>query len=111
MTTTATPYPPLARRRRRLPTAGALQWATWVVVVGLIVGPFLPLLYASLRDRPLYEAGGVFTITPYRELLGDPAFWRAALNTLEYATLTTLMAVVAGGAVAILVTRTDLPWR
>ncbi len=109
--TTATATPTLARSRRNLPTAGALQWATWAVVVTLIVGPFLPLLWASIHDRPLYEPGGVLTLHPYRQLLGDPAFWHAALNTLEYATLTTLMAVVAGSAVAILVARTDLPWR
>jgi iron(III) transport system permease protein len=88
-----------------------VHWLTWVVVVGLIVGPFVPLLYASLRDRPLYEAGGVFTVAAYRELLGDPAFWDAALNTLQYAVLTTLLAVLAGAALAILVARTDLPGR
>jgi iron(III) transport system permease protein len=104
-----TPVP--ARRRRNLPTAGTLQWAVWVLVIGLIVGPFVPLLYASLRDRPLYESGGVFTVEPSRELLGDPAFWHAALHTLEYGSLTTAMAVVAGAAVAILVARTDLPGR
>lgn len=101
----------LPRPRRSLLPAGALQWAVWVVVVGSIVGPFLPLLYASVRDRPLYESGGVFSAQGYRQVLGDAEFWRAAVNTLEYAALTTLMSVVAGAAVAILVTRTDLPWR
>jgi iron(III) transport system permease protein len=91
--------------------AGALQAAVWALVVGLIVGPFLPMLYASVRDRPLYEAGGVFTTAPYRQLFGDGAFWRAWQNTLEYAVLTTLMAVVGGAAVAILVSRTNLPAR
>ncbi len=111
MTTTAYEAAAPRRRGRSLPTAGGLQWLTWVVVVGLILGPFVPLLYASLRDRPLYEAGGVFTISPYRQLFGDPAFWHAAVNTLEYAALTTAMAVGAGAAVAILVARTDLPGR
>jgi iron(III) transport system permease protein len=109
---TATAYRvPALRRGRALPTAGTLQWLTWVVVVGLILGPFLPLVYASLRDRPLYEAGGAFTLHAYRTLLSDPAFWHAAVNTLEYAALTTALSVVAGAAVAILVARTDLPWR
>lgn len=101
----------LPRPRRSLLPAGALQWLVWVIVVSSVVGPFVPLLYASLRDRPLYESGGVFTLHPYEQLLGDSQFWRAALNTLEYASLTTLMSVAAGAAVAILVSRTDLPGR
>lgn len=83
----------------------------WVLVLGLVLGPFLPLIYSSFRDRPLYEAGGAFTVKAYRELLGDPAFWDAALNTLQYAAMTTFLAVVFGGLVAILVIRTDLPGR
>ena len=110
MTTTYAPTA-LPRPRRSLLPAGALQWLVWVIVVSSVVGPFVPLLYASLRDRPLYESGGVFTLHPYEQLLGDSQFWRAALNTLEYASRTTLMSVAAGAAVAILVSRTDLPGR
>jgi iron(III) transport system permease protein len=110
MTTTAHESIP-HRRGRTWPTAGALQWLTWAVVVTLVLGPFVPLLYASFRDRPLYEAGGILTADPYRQLFGDSEFWHAALNTLQYAALSTVMAVVAGAAVAILVARTDLPGR
>jgi iron(III) transport system permease protein len=108
-----TTYEPRAfpRPRRSLLPAGALQWGVWALVVTLVVGPFLPLLYASVRDRPLYEAGGVFTLHPYRQLFADSEFWHAWLNTLQYAALTTLMSVVCGAAVAILVTRTDLVGR
>src|SRR5215213_5668935 len=99
------------RPRRSLLPAWALHWATWLLVVTLIVGPFIPLLYASLRDRPLYEAGGVLTVQPYRDLFGDGAFWHAWGNTLMFASLTTLMAVLGGALVAILITRTDLALR
>jgi iron(III) transport system permease protein len=111
VTTTAYEGAAPVRRRGSLPTAGTLQWLTWALVVGLILGPFVPLLYASIRDRPLYEAGGAFTLSAYRDLVGDAAFWRAAEHTLEYAALTTVLSVVAGAAVAILVARTDLPGR
>lgn len=99
------------RPRRSLIPAWAIQWAVWLLVVALIVGPFIPLIYASLRDRPLYEAGGVFTVQPYRDLFGDGAFWHAWGNTLTFASLTTLMAVLGGALVAILVTRTDVALR
>lgn len=102
---------PFPRPRRSLVPAWALQWGTWLLVVTLIVGPLVPLLYASLRDRPLYEAGGVLTVQPYRQLFGDSAFWHAWGNTLVFASLTTLMAVLGGAVVAILVTRTDLAGR
>ena len=111
MTSAAYERPAPVRHSRSLPTAGTLQWVVWALVVGLVLGPFVPLLYASVRDRPLYQAGGAFTVAAYRDLLSDPAFWRAAVHTLEYAALTTAISVVAGAAVAILVARTDLPGR
>jgi iron(III) transport system permease protein len=99
------------RPRRQLLPAGALQAAVWVLVVGLVVGPFIPMLYASFRDRPLYEAGGVFTTKAYSQLFSDSEFWHAWLNTLQYATLSTVMAVAGGAGAAILVSRTNLPFR
>jgi iron(III) transport system permease protein len=98
-------------RRRPLPTAGALQWLVWGLVVVLILGPFLPLVWASVHDRPLYEDGGILTLDAYHQLFSDPKFWHAAWNTLQYASLSTGLAVAAGGALAILVARTDLPGR
>jgi len=109
---TTTPYElTYPRPRRSLIPAWALQWATWLLVVTVIVGPFIPLVYASIRDRPLYEAGGVLTLQPYREIFGDSAFWHAWGNTLVFAALTTVIAVIGGALVAILCTRTDLAGR
>jgi iron(III) transport system permease protein len=91
--------------------AGLLQWSVWVLVVTLVLGPFIPLVYASIRDRPLYEHGGVLTLQPYRQLFGDPAYWHAWANTLAFASLATGIAVVGGASFAILCTRSDLPGR
>src|SRR6266404_3146015 len=82
-------------RKARVPE-GVAQAGISLITVVFVIGPLLPLLYASLRDRPVYEHGGVFTIAPYRTLLSDPAFWRAAWNTLAFASLTTVIAVVGG---------------
>jgi iron(III) transport system permease protein len=110
-TTTSYTTEALPRPRRSIVPASLLQWLTWALVVALVLGPFLPLAYASVRDRPLYESGGVYTLEPYRELFGDRAFWEAWVNTLQFAALTTVMAVALGAAVAILCARTDLPAR
>jgi iron(III) transport system permease protein len=107
-TVTTQPFP---RPRRSFLPASVLQGAVWLLVVVLVLGPFIPLLYASIRDRPLYEAGGAFTIQPYRELFGDTAFWHAWWNTLQFAALSTAIAVGLGATFAILCARTDLPGR
>lgn len=88
-----------------------MQWLVWLTVTVLVVVPLLPLLYASVRSRPLYEAGGAFTLQGYRTLLSDPAFWTAALNTVEFAATVTVLGLLAGGGLAVLCERTDLPGR
>jgi iron(III) transport system permease protein len=100
------PAPRGARRR-----GTGLQGIVWLVTAGLIALPLLPLVYASVRSRPLYEAGGAFSLRGYRDLLSDPAFWRAAKNTAEFAVTVTTMSVAWGAAMAVLIERTDLPAR
>lgn len=109
MTTVAHPAESYPRPRRNPAWARLLQWGTFLLVGVAILGPFVPLVYASLRDRPLYEAGGRWTLGAYREILADPAFWTAVKNTMVFASLSTLGAVVLGAALAILCTRTDMP--
>jgi iron(III) transport system permease protein len=74
-----------------------------------VLVPLLPLVYASVRSRPLYAAGGSFTLHGYRVLVSDPAFWTAVLNTVEFAATATAISVAVGGALAVLCERTDLP--
>jgi iron(III) transport system permease protein len=107
MTTTTAAAP----RSRRLLPASTVPAVTWLVVVVGVLLPIVPLLYASVRDRPVYEAGGVFTIDPYRQLFADPAFWQAARNTLEFATIATVGAVVLGGGAAVACGRTNILGR
>jgi iron(III) transport system permease protein len=99
-----------ARRGERLRDE-SIQGLVWLVVTALIIVPLLPLVYASVRSRPLYQSGGSFTLQGYNSLLSDPAFWTAALNTLEFAVTVTVIGIVAGGGLAVLCERTDLPGR
>jgi iron(III) transport system permease protein len=101
----------VARPRVRWLPASAGQALVWFVVVALVVGPFVPLVYSSLRSKPIYLPGGTFTLAAYRTLLADPLFWQAVRNTVSFAAGTTALAVVGGTALAILCTRTNLPGR
>jgi iron(III) transport system permease protein len=103
--------PVAARPRARWLPASAGQALVWFAVVALVVGPFFPLVYSSLRSKPIYLPGGTFTLGAYRTLSADPLFWRAVRNTVSFALGTTVLAVVGGTALAILCARTNLPGR
>src|SRR6202011_5834264 len=102
---------PVPAAKPPLVPEGVVQTMVWLFIVVCIAGPLVPLLYASVRSKPLYEAGGVFTLQAYRQLFGDPTFWRAVLATAKFAVATTIGAVVAGAAFAIVCTRTDAAGR
>lgn len=97
-------------RRSRVPTT-ASQYLIWAAGVLVIVGPIVPVVWASLWSTPLYEAGGSLTLANYGDLLGDPDWWGAVRNSVVFAVLTTAGSVVLGTAMAVLFTRTDLPGR
>jgi iron(III) transport system permease protein len=99
-----------ARPRRLVPETG-LQAAIWVLVAVCVLCPVLPLVYASVRSLPIYQAGGVFTLAAYRQLFADPAFRTAAVNTLEFAAITTICSVLLGAGLAVVCGRTDVPGR
>lgn len=108
--TAVTPPVPVRPGTRWLP-ASVGQAVVWFVVIALVVGPFVPLVYSSLRSKAIYLPGGTFTLQAYRTLFADPLFWQAVWNTLYFAAATTVLSVVAGTALAILCGRTNLPGR
>ena len=104
--------PPAERGRvRRLVPETGLQAVIWAVVCVCVLAPVVPLVYASVQSQPLYTPGRVFTLAAYRQLFTDPAFRAAALNTLEFAAMTTVCSLVLGGGFAVLCSRTDVPGR
>jgi len=104
--------PPAERGRvRRLVPETGLQAAIWALVTVCVLAPVVPLVYASVQSQPLYTPGRVFTLAAYRQLFTDPAFRTAALNTLEFAGLTTAGSLILGGGFAVLCSRTDVPGR
>jgi iron(III) transport system permease protein len=95
-------------RRQIVPTTVS-QGLVWLVTVTLVVGPLVPLLYTSFRSEPFYLPGATWSLSPYRTLFADPAFWHAVENTLIFAVLTTALAVSLGTLFAVLVNRTNMP--
>jgi iron(III) transport system permease protein len=106
--TAVTPVAGGRLRRSWLP-AGVTQYLLWAAGLVLIVGPIIPVVWASLWSTPLYEAGGGLTVANYRALFSDPAWWEAVRNSVVFAVLTTVGSVALGTAMAVLFTRTDLP--
>jgi iron(III) transport system permease protein len=104
------PEIPAEPRQPRLP-AWAGQALVWLLVIGLVAGPLVPLAYSSLRSKPIYLPGGVFTVSAYRTLFADPAYWAAVRNTLLFAVTATALAVAGGTALAIACNRTNMPGR
>ena len=109
--TPASPGPRPGTRPRRLVPETGLQAIIWVITGLCVLCPVLPLLYASVRSVPVYESGGRFTLAAYRQLFAAPAFRAAAVNTLEFAAITTVCSVLLGAGLAVAVSRTDLPGR
>ncbi len=95
------------RGRRWVPESG-LQGAVWALVTICVLVPVVPLIYASVQDKPIYASGRSFTLAAYGQLLSDAAFRTAALNTLEFACITTISAVLLGSGFAVLCSRTDV---
>src|SRR5579859_4836825 len=106
-----TTTPPISTPVRRFVPGGTVQAVTWLVIVVGVLLPVVPLCYASVRDRPVYEPGGVFTLASYRQLFTDPAFWQSVRNTLEFAGLSTVIGVGFGAGAAIACSRTDILGR
>jgi len=89
----------------------------WVVVGFLIyqvVVPLAFLIWGSFKiSRPTDDAylDLDLTVANYTSALGGAEFWSAMGNTVIYATGSTILSAVLGVALAIVVARTDAPFR
>ena len=88
-----------------------VQWGIFAVTALLVIFPAWPILYQSVMDKPLYEPGRAFTLGNFGRVVADPAFWGVLGGTFVFAIGTTVLAVVIGAALALLLTRTDVPGR
>ncbi|MFE2379930.1 ABC transporter permease [Streptomyces misionensis] len=101
--------PPRYRRWRGAGREVGIHYAVFLLTAVLVLAPVVPILYQSLRDRPLYEGGGAFVLDNYVRLFTEAGFGHTVVNTLLFAVLTTLFALGIAVPMAVLLTRTRFP--
>ncbi|MFZ0218023.1 MAG: sugar ABC transporter permease, partial [Candidatus Dormiibacterota bacterium] len=85
----------------------ALCVPAFLVVFGLLLYPLVYDLWVSLTDAANFHGSGRFVgLANYAALLSDPAYWRAALNTVALTLATAAVEMVVGLLTALL-----LWWR
>ena len=103
----------------RLPARSALyrhrgiliQYALALLTAVLVIAPILPVVFQSFLEGPLYDPAWHLTLANYGELFTSPLLGELLWNSLLFSIGTTLIAQVIGAASAILVGRTDIPFR
>ncbi|MET8050919.1 MULTISPECIES: ABC transporter permease [unclassified Streptosporangium] len=127
LTKAETPPPPPRRRRlvyrlrvlRHDPTA-ALGLILVILLAYLVVAPLIAVLSDAFRlqygddvhaGQQPGEWTGYYLWRVFRSQISGLLFWEPLLNTLVIAVGTTLFALVLGGGMAWLVTRTNVPGR
>ncbi|HWI30036.1 MAG TPA: iron ABC transporter permease [Microbacterium sp.] len=86
-------------------------WVTIIVLAVWVLAPVIPTLIQALSDRPLYEAGGVFTLENFTKLFTEADFGIVILNTFLFAAMTTVLTLLIAVPMAIVVIRTNIPGR
>ncbi|UUT34567.1 ABC transporter permease [Microbacterium elymi] len=87
-----------------------VQWAVLVIVALFVIAPIVPILYQSIRSKPLYDSTGAFTLASYVKLFTEAGFGQVILNTAIFALLTTFLTLLFAIPMAVLVVRTKLPF-
>lgn len=101
---------PRYRKFRGLGRDQIIQYAVLLFLAALVLAPVVPTLYQSFVDRPLYEAGGVLGFENYLKLFTDAGFGQVIIDTVLFAGLTTILAQLFAVPMAVVVTRTKLPF-
>jgi len=87
-----------------------VQWVLAILAAGLVIFPLVPIVLQSVLDRPLYEADRQVTLNNYARILSSAEFWATLGTTLAFGIVTTILAVTIGTLLAVVLTRTDVPF-
>ncbi|MDE3100602.1 MAG: iron ABC transporter permease [Chloroflexota bacterium] len=98
------------RARIRLSATGVGVGVT-VAAMAVIVAPILVVVAGSLWSAPFVRLAGHLTLANYAAFLGAPGTRELLVTTFAMTAGAALLAMVTGGALAWIVTRTDVPLR
>jgi iron(III) transport system permease protein len=82
-----------------------------IVLFLVVASPIIPIVYQAFIDRPIYDSGAVFTLRNFSNLFSNEQFREAAINTVWFVLLSTVMSTVVGLAFGLAVDRLRLPMR
>ena len=88
-----------------------LQWGLAILLVVLVLFPTWPIIYQSFLTKQLYELPNTLTLNNYPRVLSNPEIWQVIANTAIFMVGSTIVGTLAGIALAVLLTRTDMPGR
>jgi len=102
---------PIARRpfslREVIEREGLFCWLMLapgvLFLLGFVAYPFFYGIYLSLQDRPVAAAGTFVGLANFVALAADPVFWKVSSNTFIYTTVTTVLKMVGGLAMALVI--------
>jgi iron(III) transport system permease protein len=87
------------------------QWSLGILIAALVLFPTIPIVYQSFLSAPIYESEKTFTLSNFVRVLSDAGIWKVLGNTLVFMLGSTLLGSASGIALAVLLTRTDVPGR
>ncbi|PWL19764.1 hypothetical protein DKP76_02800 [Falsochrobactrum shanghaiense] len=86
-------------------------YGTFLLVALLVLAPAIPIVFQSFSDRPLYESNKLFTLDAYIRLFTEAGFGEVIFNTVLFAVLSTIFALMIAIPMAVLVVKTNVPCR
>ena len=102
---------PIARRpfslRESIEREGVFCWLMLapgvLFLLAFVAYPFFYGIYLSLQERPVAAAGTFVGLANFAALAADPVFWKVSSNTFIYTTVTTVLKMVGGLAMALVI--------
>jgi iron(III) transport system permease protein len=106
-----------SRTRRRFTRPSGRTVATVLIsaaLIYLVAGPVAVLVFGSFKDTTFYlpfESGAPWSLTNFQQVFGSAATYQALGNTVVFALGSLALSFGVSVALALLVERTDIPFR